>query len=223
MAPYEFLHIGKAVHGLLNAPKCWYESLSQFLIDDGWIIHSLDKITGFVVILVFMWAMFWVQEGVMNMIRVWRGCVLGSPLELGKVPWKKLSKTAVVNWNKKRISPSPFISNSLHWLLRNSNLSWKEIPGGFKTVFWKAIADATVSRSYMNWRATQSARGYYYQVSVTCKELLNMELCRTCFPPISCFDCKSRDLTKAWLCHHRQGNAFCVHSQKFMGNTERWE
>ena len=58
MASHEFLQIAKAVHGLLNAPKCWYESLSQFLIDDGWIIHSLDKITGFVVILVFMWAMF---------------------------------------------------------------------------------------------------------------------------------------------------------------------
>ena len=43
MAPHEFLQIAKAVHGLLNAPKCWYESVSQFLIDDGWIIHSLDK------------------------------------------------------------------------------------------------------------------------------------------------------------------------------------
>ena len=43
MAPHEILRIAKAVYGLLNAPKRWYESLSKFLIEDGWIIHSLDK------------------------------------------------------------------------------------------------------------------------------------------------------------------------------------
>ena len=43
MAPHEILRIAKAVYGLLNAPKRWYESLSQFLLEDGWLNHSLDK------------------------------------------------------------------------------------------------------------------------------------------------------------------------------------
>lgn len=39
----EILRIVRAVYGLLNAPKRWYEALTRFLIDDGWVIHSLDK------------------------------------------------------------------------------------------------------------------------------------------------------------------------------------
>ena len=43
MKDNEILRIAKAIYGLLNAPKRWFESLSTFLIDDGWIPHSLDK------------------------------------------------------------------------------------------------------------------------------------------------------------------------------------
>ena len=39
----EILRIVRAIYGLLNAPKKWYESLSQFLISDGWVLHGLDK------------------------------------------------------------------------------------------------------------------------------------------------------------------------------------
>lgn len=43
MKDHEIIRIIKAIYGLLNAPKRWYDSLSRFLIDDGWIVHSLDK------------------------------------------------------------------------------------------------------------------------------------------------------------------------------------
>jgi hypothetical protein len=43
MTPEQILRIAKAIYGLLNAPKKWYEALSEFLINDGWLIHSLDK------------------------------------------------------------------------------------------------------------------------------------------------------------------------------------
>lgn len=39
----EILRIVRAIYGLLNAPKKWYEALSQFLVSDGWILHGLDK------------------------------------------------------------------------------------------------------------------------------------------------------------------------------------
>ena len=41
--PHEILRIAKAIYGLLNAPKRWYDALSKFLVNDGWMIHSLDK------------------------------------------------------------------------------------------------------------------------------------------------------------------------------------
>ena len=43
MKDHEILRIVKAVYGLLNAPKQWFISLSQFLIEDGWMQHSLDQ------------------------------------------------------------------------------------------------------------------------------------------------------------------------------------
>ena len=43
MKPHEILRIAKAIYGLLNAPKRWYDSLSTFLKQDGWLVHSLDK------------------------------------------------------------------------------------------------------------------------------------------------------------------------------------
>lgn len=43
MKDHEILRIIKAVYGLLNAPKRWYESISRFLLDDGWVQHSLDQ------------------------------------------------------------------------------------------------------------------------------------------------------------------------------------
>lgn len=43
MKPHEILRIAKPIYGLLNATKRWYDSLSAFLLDDGWVIHSLDK------------------------------------------------------------------------------------------------------------------------------------------------------------------------------------
>ena len=42
MKEHEILRITKAIYGLLNAPKQWFESLSSFL-EDGWIPHGLDK------------------------------------------------------------------------------------------------------------------------------------------------------------------------------------
>jgi hypothetical protein len=43
MKDYQILRLAKAVYGLLNAPKQWFNSLCEFLISDGWIQHSLDK------------------------------------------------------------------------------------------------------------------------------------------------------------------------------------
>ena len=43
MKDHEILRIANAIYGLLNAPKKWFESLSTFLIQDGWVQHSLDK------------------------------------------------------------------------------------------------------------------------------------------------------------------------------------
>ena len=43
MKEHEILRITKAIYGLLNAPKQWFESLSSFLVEDGWIPHGLDK------------------------------------------------------------------------------------------------------------------------------------------------------------------------------------
>ncbi len=43
MKDHEVLRIVKAVYGLLNAPKQWFVALSQFLIEDGWLQHSLDQ------------------------------------------------------------------------------------------------------------------------------------------------------------------------------------
>ena len=43
MRPDQILRIAKAIYGLLNAPKKWFESLSAFLRDDGWKPHKLDQ------------------------------------------------------------------------------------------------------------------------------------------------------------------------------------
>lgn len=51
MKEHEILRITKAIYGLLNAPKQWFESLSSFLVEDGWIPHGLDK---------------WVEDGVIQ-------------------------------------------------------------------------------------------------------------------------------------------------------------
>lgn len=43
MKDHEILRIAKAIYGLLNAPKKWFEALSSFLLVDGWISHALDQ------------------------------------------------------------------------------------------------------------------------------------------------------------------------------------
>ena len=43
MRPEQILRIAKAIYGLLNAPKKWFESLSAFLKEDGWKPHKLDQ------------------------------------------------------------------------------------------------------------------------------------------------------------------------------------
>lgn len=43
MKDHEILRIAKAIYGLLNAPKKWFEALSSFLLADGWISHALDQ------------------------------------------------------------------------------------------------------------------------------------------------------------------------------------
>ncbi len=43
MKDSDILRIAKAIYGLLNAPKKWFESLSSFLLSDGWISHALDQ------------------------------------------------------------------------------------------------------------------------------------------------------------------------------------
>ena len=51
MKEHEILRITKAIYGLLNTPKQWFEALSSFLVEDGWIPHGLDK---------------WVEDGVIQ-------------------------------------------------------------------------------------------------------------------------------------------------------------
>lgn len=43
MKDTEILRITKAIYGLLNAPKQWFESLSSYLIESGWTQHRLDQ------------------------------------------------------------------------------------------------------------------------------------------------------------------------------------
>ena len=43
MTDTQVFRIVKAIYGLLHAPKRWHESLSRFMIQDGWRVHSLDK------------------------------------------------------------------------------------------------------------------------------------------------------------------------------------
>ena len=43
MKDTEILRITKAIYGLLNAPKQWFESWSSYLIESGWTQHRLDQ------------------------------------------------------------------------------------------------------------------------------------------------------------------------------------
>ena len=43
MTPTQVLRISKAIYGLLNAPKQWFESICSFLKEQGWIQHQLDQ------------------------------------------------------------------------------------------------------------------------------------------------------------------------------------
>ena len=43
MKDTELFRLKKAVYGLLNAPKRWFEKLSRTLCDLGWVQHQLDK------------------------------------------------------------------------------------------------------------------------------------------------------------------------------------
>lgn len=43
MKPQELFRVKKAVYGLLNAPKRWFEKLSGTLLQLGWVQHQLDK------------------------------------------------------------------------------------------------------------------------------------------------------------------------------------
>ena len=43
MKETELFRLKKAIYGLLNAPKRWFEKLSRTLIGLGWIQHQLDK------------------------------------------------------------------------------------------------------------------------------------------------------------------------------------
>ena len=43
MSETQVFRILKAVYGLLHAPKKWFESLSRFLVHDGWVPHCLDQ------------------------------------------------------------------------------------------------------------------------------------------------------------------------------------
>ena len=43
MTDTQVFRIVKAIYGLLNAPKMWHESLSQFLLKQGWVRHATDQ------------------------------------------------------------------------------------------------------------------------------------------------------------------------------------
>ena len=43
MSDTQIFRIVKAIYGLLHAPKRWFESLSRFLVEEGWTVHSLDQ------------------------------------------------------------------------------------------------------------------------------------------------------------------------------------
>ena len=43
MADTQVFRIVKAIYGLLHAPKRWFESLSRYLKENGWIPHALDQ------------------------------------------------------------------------------------------------------------------------------------------------------------------------------------
>ena len=43
MKEHELFRVLKAIYGLLNAPKRWFEKLSGTLLSQGWVQHQLDK------------------------------------------------------------------------------------------------------------------------------------------------------------------------------------
>ena len=102
MKEHEILRITKAIYGLLNAPKQWFESLSSFLIEDGWIPHGLDKC-------LYTWVEDGVIQGVLGihvddvlcggkgkpMNQPSTGSKIVSLLGLGRMPKKPPSHIAV--------------------------------------------------------------------------------------------------------------------------------
>ena len=43
MSDTQVFRIVKAIYGFFHAPKRWFESLSRFLLQDGWSVHDLDQ------------------------------------------------------------------------------------------------------------------------------------------------------------------------------------